>query len=171
MPSRTSSNQTDLRRCAGDLGQADSENIRSKSPGLPEMSGSMRIVSFIEVTSVIRDGDVVNLLIESSAAGGYFYDLRRFLCIGNVPKELQEPYRSTSPCSMRTKSPSSVRAAHLFAIPGAGCPPMRRRGPYFGVDPYPLLSYDTAHAFSKRKSPEGSASPGGFSQTNGRRKR
>jgi Xaa-Pro aminopeptidase len=46
-------------------------------------------------TSVRRtfgDGDVVNLLIESSAAGGYFYDLRRFLCIGSVPKKLQEAY-------------------------------------------------------------------------------
>jgi Xaa-Pro aminopeptidase len=39
-----------------------------------------------------RDGDIINLLIESSAAGGYFYDLRRFLCIGSVPKELQEAY-------------------------------------------------------------------------------
>lgn len=46
-------------------------------------------------TSVRRtfmDGDVINILIESSAAGGYFYDLRRFLCIGSVPKELEEAY-------------------------------------------------------------------------------
>ena len=39
-----------------------------------------------------REGDIVNLLIESSAAGGYFYDLRRFLCIGSVPKELHRAY-------------------------------------------------------------------------------
>ncbi len=39
-----------------------------------------------------RSGDIINLLIESSAAGGYFYDLRRFLCIGRVPKELHEAY-------------------------------------------------------------------------------
>lgn len=44
------------------------------------------------VRQTFRDGDVINLLIESSAAGGYFYDLRRFLCIGSVPKELQEAY-------------------------------------------------------------------------------
>lgn len=44
------------------------------------------------VRRVFRDGDIVNLLIESSAAGGYFYDLRRFLCIGSVPKELQKAY-------------------------------------------------------------------------------
>ena len=37
-----------------------------------------------------KDGDIVNLLIESSVAGGYWYDLRRFLCIGRVPKEVQE---------------------------------------------------------------------------------
>jgi Xaa-Pro aminopeptidase len=46
-------------------------------------------------TSVRRPfqkGDVVNLLIEASAAGGYFYDLRRFLCIGSVPRELREAH-------------------------------------------------------------------------------
>lgn len=40
----------------------------------------------------LRDGDIVNLLIESSAAGGYFYDLRRFLCIGRVPTGLQRAH-------------------------------------------------------------------------------
>jgi Xaa-Pro aminopeptidase len=44
------------------------------------------------VRRTFRDGDIVNLLIESSAAGGYFYDLRRFLCIGSVPKEFQKAY-------------------------------------------------------------------------------
>jgi len=39
-----------------------------------------------------RNGDIINLLIESSAAGGYFYDLRRFLCIGSIPKELHRAY-------------------------------------------------------------------------------
>jgi hypothetical protein len=39
-----------------------------------------------------KDGDIVNLLIESSVAGGYWYDLRRFLCIGRVPKEVQEAF-------------------------------------------------------------------------------
>ena len=44
------------------------------------------------VRRTFRDGDIINLLIESSAAGGYFYDLRRFLCIGSVPKDLQKAY-------------------------------------------------------------------------------
>jgi len=44
------------------------------------------------VRRTFRAGDVINLLIESSAAGGYFYDLRRFLCIGSVPKGLEEAY-------------------------------------------------------------------------------
>jgi|GEM_PF-633657 len=39
-----------------------------------------------------KNGDVVNFLIESSAAGGYWYDLRRFLCIGSIPKALQAAY-------------------------------------------------------------------------------
>ena len=37
-------------------------------------------------------GDIVNILIESSAAGGYWYDLRRFLYIGKVPDELQKAH-------------------------------------------------------------------------------
>ncbi|HBB16538.1 MAG TPA: hypothetical protein DCZ97_05845 [Syntrophus sp. (in: bacteria)] len=44
------------------------------------------------VRRTFRGGDIVNLLIESSASGGYFYDLRRFLCIGSVPKELHRAY-------------------------------------------------------------------------------
>lgn len=44
------------------------------------------------VRRTFGDGDIINLLIESSAAGGYFYDLRRFLCIGDVPKDVQKAY-------------------------------------------------------------------------------
>lgn len=44
------------------------------------------------VRRTVRHGDIINLLIESSAAGGYFYDLRRFLCIGSAPKELREAH-------------------------------------------------------------------------------
>ncbi|MHB8772726.1 MAG: M24 family metallopeptidase [Syntrophales bacterium] len=39
-----------------------------------------------------QDGDVINLLVESSAAGGYFYDLRRFLCLGAPPPELRQAH-------------------------------------------------------------------------------
>ena len=39
-----------------------------------------------------QHGDIVNILIESSAAGGYWYDLRRFLCVGSAPGELQDAY-------------------------------------------------------------------------------
>ena len=44
------------------------------------------------VRRTLREGDVVNILIESSAAGGYWYDLRRFLFIGKPPSELQEAH-------------------------------------------------------------------------------
>lgn len=44
------------------------------------------------VRRTFREGDVVNMLIESSAAGGYWYDLRRFICIGSAPEELREAY-------------------------------------------------------------------------------
>ena len=53
-----------------------------------------------------RDGDIVNLLIESSAAGRYSSDLRRFLCIGEVPKQLQEA------CAV-AKEARAIMAEHL----------------------------------------------------------
>ena len=40
----------------------------------------------------LKEGDVVNLLVESSMPGGYWYDLRRFFSIGPVPSELQEAH-------------------------------------------------------------------------------
>jgi Xaa-Pro aminopeptidase len=40
----------------------------------------------------LKEGDVVNMLIESSMPGGYWYDLRRFLSIGPVSQELQEAH-------------------------------------------------------------------------------
>lgn len=49
---------------------------------------------------------MINILIESSAAGGYWYDLRRFLCIGSIPKELQEAYEIV-------KEARNVMAANL----------------------------------------------------------
>jgi Xaa-Pro aminopeptidase len=36
---------------------------------------------------MLKKGDVINILIESSAAGGYWYDLRRFMSIGKQPTE------------------------------------------------------------------------------------
>jgi len=42
------------------------------------------------IRRTLREGDVINLLIESSVAGGYWYDLRRFLCLGSVPRELHD---------------------------------------------------------------------------------
>ena len=59
-------------------------------PGSPEDSqGSWGNIS---VRRTLKDGDIVNLLIESSAPGGYWYDLRRLLCIGRVPEGLQEAH-------------------------------------------------------------------------------
>jgi Xaa-Pro aminopeptidase len=85
------------------------------------------------VRRTFREGDVINILIESSAAGGYWYDLRRFLCIGSAPKELQEAYALV-------KEARSILAANLKpgVVPGValdasdeflkskGCPPEAR---------------------------------------------
>lgn len=61
-----------------------------------------------------KNGDVVNFLIESSAAGGYWYDLRRFLCIGSIPKALQAAYevakeaRNIMADNLKPGSPAAV---------------------------------------------------------------
>ena len=62
----------------------------------------------------LTEGDVVNMLIESSAPGGYWYDLRRFLCIGKVPQEVAEAHAIV-------KEARSILAANLKpgAVPGA----------------------------------------------------
>jgi Xaa-Pro aminopeptidase len=39
-----------------------------------------------------KEGDIVNMLVESSMAGGYWYDLRRFLSIGPVPEAYLEAH-------------------------------------------------------------------------------
>lgn len=62
----------------------------------------------------LREGDVVNILIESSAAGGYWYDLRRFLFIGKPPAELLEAHAVV-------KEARTILAANLKPgmVPGA----------------------------------------------------
>ena len=85
------------------------------------------------VHRTLREGDVINMLIESSAAGGYWYDLRRFLCIGRAAQELQEAYAIV-------KEARNILAANLKPgmVPGValeasdaflksrGCPPEAR---------------------------------------------
>lgn len=80
-----------------------------------------------------KNGDVVNMLIESSAAGGYWYDLRRFVCVGKAPPELQEAHALV-------KEARTILAANLKpgTTPGValkasdeflkikGCPPEAR---------------------------------------------
>jgi Xaa-Pro aminopeptidase len=80
-----------------------------------------------------KDGDIVNILIESSAAGGYWYDLRRFLCIGSVPKELQEAYEIVKEARNIMASnlkPGTLPRVALEAcdrfLKSRGCPPETR---------------------------------------------
>ena len=44
------------------------------------------------VKRTFKSGDVIDILIESSGRGGYWYDLRRTLCIGNAPEELRKAH-------------------------------------------------------------------------------
>ena len=85
------------------------------------------------IRRTLRERDIVNILIESSAAGGYWYDLRRFFCIGSAPPELLEAHAIA-------KEARNILAANLKPglVPGValeacdaflkskGCPPESR---------------------------------------------
>ena len=80
-----------------------------------------------------REGDVVNMLIESSAAGGYWYDLRRFVCIGRAPGELQDAYaivREARKILAANLEPGTTPGVALKAsdefLKSKGCPPEAR---------------------------------------------
>jgi Xaa-Pro aminopeptidase len=81
----------------------------------------------------LRNGDIVTILIESSAPGGYWYDLRRFLCIGPVPRELQEAYeivKEAREIMAKNLKPGVVPGVALDAcdeyLKSRGCPPETR---------------------------------------------
>jgi Xaa-Pro aminopeptidase len=83
----------------------------------------------------MNDGDIVNLLIESSAPGGYWYDLRRLLCIGRVPEELQEAHeivKEARAIMAKNCKPGVMPSVALDAsdefLKGRGCPPESRVG-------------------------------------------
>jgi len=85
------------------------------------------------VRRTFRNGDIVNLLIESSAAGGYWYDLRRFFFIGTPPKELQEAYnivKEARTIMAANLKPGTLTAVALNAgdefLKSKGCPPESR---------------------------------------------
>ena len=87
------------------------------------------------VRRTFKEGDTVNLLLESSVAGGYWYDLRRFLCIGGVPKELQEAYQIAKEarnimetnCKPGLEPRVALDASDEF-LKSKGCPPEYRVG-------------------------------------------
>ena len=106
-------------------------NIAFGQPGSAHYSQSSWGNTVVRRT--LRDGDIINILIESSAAGGYWYDLRRFICIGSAPPELQEAHAIV-------KEARNILAANLKpgVVPGIaleasdaflkskGCPPEAR---------------------------------------------
>ena len=90
----------------------------------------------------LKESDAVNLLIELSSPGGYWYDLRRFLCLGCVPKELQEAYEIVKEarnimadnCKPGLMPEVALDASNKFLI-SRGCPPETRvAGHGQGVD-------------------------------------
>jgi Xaa-Pro aminopeptidase len=87
----------------------------------------------VSVRKTFQDGDIINLLIESSAAGGYWYDLRRFICIGRVPKGLQEAWgivKEAREIMAANLKPGVLPKVALDAsdefLKSKGCPPESR---------------------------------------------
>jgi len=89
------------------------------------------------------------MLIESSAAGGYWYDLRRFFCIGAPPKALQEAYaivKEARAIMAANLKPGTLTAVALKAndkfLKSKGCPPESRsagHGQGLGLVERPLI--------------------------------
>ncbi len=65
------------------------------------------------IRRTLQEGDIVNLLVESSMAGGYWYDLRRFLSIGPVPAAYREAWEIA-------KEARADHGGELQARPAAG---------------------------------------------------
>jgi Xaa-Pro aminopeptidase len=102
-------------------------------PGSPEYSQASWGSTFVRQT--LREGDIVNLLIESSVPGGYWYDLKRMLCLGPVPGALQEAFeiaKEARDIMAKNCKPGVVPAVALKAsddfLKSKGCPPEGRVG-------------------------------------------
>lgn len=132
-PGRTVSEVAEEIRHAQVLAGSEEQqiNIAFGQPGYSHYSQSSWGNTVVRRT--LREGDIVNILIESSAAGGYWYDLRRFICIGSAPPEQQEAHAIV-------KEARNILAANLKpgVVPGValeasdaflkskGCPPEAR---------------------------------------------
>ena len=81
----------------------------------------------------LKEGDIVNLLVESSMAGGYWYDMRRFLSIGPVPAAYREAWEivrearaiMAANCKPGLLPGVAVKACDKF-LKSKGCPPENR---------------------------------------------
>lgn len=81
----------------------------------------------------LREGDIVNLLVESSMAGGYWYDMRRFFSIGPVPAAYREAWEIAKEaraimaknCLPGLLPGVAVKACDKF-LKSKGCPPENR---------------------------------------------
>ncbi|MFC1861989.1 M24 family metallopeptidase [Chloroflexota bacterium] len=100
-------------------------------PGSPQHAE--RCIGNSLVRRPFKDGDMINLLVESSAAGGYWYDMRRFLCIGSPPKEVQEAHeivkeaRAVMAANLKPGMlPSVALDASDEFLKSRGCPPESR---------------------------------------------
>ncbi len=110
-------------------------------PGEPHHPGQMSWGNTF-IRRKLREGDIVNLLVESSMAGGYWYDLRRFLSIGPVPAAYREAWEiakearaiMTENCKPGLLPGVAVKACDKF-LKSKGCPPeVRVSGHGQGLD-------------------------------------
>jgi Xaa-Pro aminopeptidase len=134
-PGRTVSAIMDEIRYAQMLAGSEEQQIGVwfGQPGSREYSQLSWGNTFVRRT--FKDGDVVSLLIESSAPGGYWYDLRRLLCLGSIPNELQEAHEIVKEardimarnCKAGVVPGVALNACDEF-LKSRGCPPESRVG-------------------------------------------
>lgn len=85
------------------------------------------------VRRTFKQGDIVDILIESSGRGGYWYDLRRVLCFGTPPEELVEAHEISkeasrvfaAACKSDASCADALKASDDYLI-SRNCPPESR---------------------------------------------
>lgn len=96
--------------------------IRFGPPGEPTLEQHSAGNWFVR--RAFRQGDIVDVLIESSGRGGYWYDLRRVLCFGSPSKELVDAHDISreagrvfaAACKSGAKCGDALRASDDYLI-------------------------------------------------------
>jgi Xaa-Pro aminopeptidase len=101
---------------------------------------------------VIREGDVVNLLVENSGPGGMWSEVGRTIVVGSAPADLLEGHQIVQAAQAHTMAllrpgakPAEIWEAHNKFMADKGRPPERRihcHGQGYDLVERPLIRFD-----------------------------